>query len=153
MLLPLSQSPTIPPVNCCCHPHRPPPLVVTTIIITATMPTTTGHHCNCHLHFHCPPPHSPTTTIVVNLPLPPQLVNQYSHVPLLLYHPSALNTFEQIVYSAKGKQIVVFLDYDGTLSLIVTDPDKAFMTRKMKATLKGISRHFPTTIVTGREHS
>ncbi|KAG5019800.1 hypothetical protein JHK87_015655 [Glycine soja] len=70
-----------------------------------------------------------------------------------LYHPSALNTFEQIVYSAKGKQIVVFLDYDGTLSLIVTDPDKAFMTRKMKATLKGISRHFPTTIVTGREHS
>ncbi|KAL5146397.1 putative trehalose-phosphate phosphatase J [Glycine soja] len=70
-----------------------------------------------------------------------------------LYHPSALNTFEQIVYSAKGKQIVVFLDYDGTLSLIVRDPDKAFMTRKMKATLKGIARHFPTTIVTGREHS
>ncbi|KAH1189590.1 Signal peptide peptidase-like 2 [Glycine max] len=47
-----------------------------------------------------------------------------------LYHPSALNTFEQIVYSAKGKQIVVFLDYDGTLSPIVVDPDKAFMTRK-----------------------
>ncbi|RZB71356.1 putative trehalose-phosphate phosphatase J [Glycine soja] len=48
-----------------------------------------------------------------------------------LYHPSALNTFEQIVYSAKGKQIVVFLDYDGTLSPIVADPDKAFMTRKI----------------------
>eukprot|EP00256_Glycine_max_P010824 XP_003522090.1 probable trehalose-phosphate phosphatase J [Glycine max] len=72
------------------------------------------------------------------------------HHSLHLYHPSALNTFEQIVYSAKGKQIVVFLDYDGTLSPIVADPDKAFMTRKMRATLKGISRHFPIAIVTGR---
>ena len=53
------------------------------------------------------------------------------HHSLQLYHPSALNTFEQIVYSAKGKQIVVFLDYDGTLSPIVVDPDKAFMTRKV----------------------
>ncbi|KAH1253364.1 putative trehalose-phosphate phosphatase J [Glycine max] len=68
----------------------------------------------------------------------------------ILYHPSALNTFEQIVCSAKGKQVVVFLDYDGTLSPIVADPDKAFMTRKMRATLKGIARHFPTAIVTGR---
>lgn len=66
------------------------------------------------------------------------------------YHPSALNTFEQIICSAKGKQIVVFLDYDGTLSPIVADPDKAFMTRKMRAALKGIARHFPTAIVTGR---
>ncbi|RDY01951.1 putative trehalose-phosphate phosphatase J, partial [Mucuna pruriens] len=69
---------------------------------------------------------------------------------LQLYHPSALNTFEQITYSSKGKQIVVFLDYDGTLSPIVADPDKAFMTRKMRATLKDIARHFPTAIVTGR---
>ncbi|KAH1256727.1 putative trehalose-phosphate phosphatase J [Glycine max] len=60
------------------------------------------------------------------------------HHSLHLYHPSALNTFEQIVYSAIGKQIVVFLDYDGTLSPI------------MRATLKGISRHFPIAIVTGR---
>ncbi|KAL2339893.1 hypothetical protein Fmac_007833 [Flemingia macrophylla] len=67
-----------------------------------------------------------------------------------LYHPSALSTFEQIIYNSKGKQIVVFLDYDGTLSPIVADPDKAFMTRKMRATLKGIARHFPTAIVTGR---
>ncbi|RZB80812.1 putative trehalose-phosphate phosphatase J, partial [Glycine soja] len=54
------------------------------------------------------------------------------------------------IYSAKGKQIIVFLDYDGTLSPIVADPDKAFMTRNMRATLKGIARHFPTAIVIGR---
>lgn len=29
--------------------------------------------------------------------------------------------------AAVGKQIVVFLDYDGTLAPIVDDPDRAFM--------------------------
>lgn len=29
--------------------------------------------------------------------------------------------------AAKGKWIVVFLDYDGTLSPIVNNPDRAFM--------------------------
>lgn len=29
--------------------------------------------------------------------------------------------------AANGKQIVMFLDYDGTLSPIVQDPDRAFM--------------------------
>jgi trehalose 6-phosphate phosphatase len=35
------------------------------------------------------------------------------------------------MYNSNGKQIVVFLDYDGTLSPIVTDPDRAFMTKKV----------------------
>lgn len=42
-------------------------------------------------------------------------------------HPSALDMFEQITKASKGKQIVMFLDYDGTLSPIVEDPDRAFM--------------------------
>lgn len=42
-------------------------------------------------------------------------------------HPSALDMFEQITNASKGKQIVMFLDYDGTLSPIVEDPDRAFM--------------------------
>ena len=44
-----------------------------------------------------------------------------------LHHPSALDMFEQITNASKGKQIVMFLDYDGTLSPIVDDPDRAFM--------------------------
>ena len=32
---------------------------------------------------------------------------------------------------AKGKKIVVFLDYDGTLSNIVDNPEKAFMTNEV----------------------
>ncbi|KAE9609033.1 putative trehalose-phosphatase [Lupinus albus] len=67
-----------------------------------------------------------------------------------LYHPSALNMFDQIISNSKGKQIVTFLDYDGTLSPIVADPEKAYMTSKMKGTLKEIATHFPTAIVTGR---
>lgn len=39
--------------------------------------------------------------------------------------------FEQIIDASKGKQIVMFLDYDGTLSPIVEDPDRAFMSKKV----------------------
>lgn len=52
-------------------------------------------------------------------------------VNLQFYHPPALKLFDRIIYNSKGKQIVIFLDYDGTLSPIVADPDKAFMTRKV----------------------
>ena len=42
-------------------------------------------------------------------------------------HPSALGKFDQIASASKGKKIVMFLDYDGTLSPIVADPDTAYM--------------------------
>jgi len=44
----------------------------------------------------------------------------------------------------------MFLDYDGTLSPIVDDPDKAFMSSKMRRTVKKLAKCFPTAIVTGR---
>lgn len=46
---------------------------------------------------------------------------------LQLKYPSALNSFDHIIDHAKDKEIVIFLDYDGTLSPIVDDPDRAFM--------------------------
>jgi trehalose 6-phosphate phosphatase len=33
---------------------------------------------------------------------------------------------------SKGKKIVMFLDYDGTLSPIVEDPDRAFMSEAVR---------------------
>lgn len=44
-----------------------------------------------------------------------------------LKYPSALNSFEKIINYAKSKKIAMFLDYDGTLSPIVDDPDRALM--------------------------
>ncbi|KAL0878262.1 hypothetical protein Bca101_027968 [Brassica carinata] len=64
--------------------------------------------------------------------------------------PSALNMFDEIMNAAKGKQIVMFLDYDGTLSPIVEDPDKAYITHEMREVVKDVALNFPTAIVTGR---
>lgn len=46
---------------------------------------------------------------------------------LQLKYPSALKCFSQIVKQAENKRIAIFLDYDGTLSPIVDDPDRAIM--------------------------
>ncbi|TXG60655.1 hypothetical protein EZV62_015228 [Acer yangbiense] len=72
------------------------------------------------------------------------------HSSWILNHPSALDMFEQIIEASKGKQIVMFLDYDGTLSPIVDDPDQAFMSNKMRKTVKKLAKCFPTAIVSGR---
>ncbi|XP_047974954.1 probable trehalose-phosphate phosphatase J [Salvia hispanica] len=64
--------------------------------------------------------------------------------------PSAMDTFEQIMNDAKGKQIVMFLDYDGTLSPIVEDANQAFMSNAMRETVRKVARYFPTAIVSGR---
>ncbi|KAF5745684.1 putative trehalose-6-phosphate synthase [Tripterygium wilfordii] len=65
-------------------------------------------------------------------------------------HPSALDMFEYIIDDSKGKQIAMFLDYDGTLSPIVKDPDRAFLSDKMRATVRKLATSFPTAIVSGR---
>ncbi|KAL0721485.1 hypothetical protein Bca4012_036084 [Brassica carinata] len=65
-------------------------------------------------------------------------------------HPSALDMFERIIEASRGKEIVMFLDYDGTLSPIVADPDRAFISSKMRRTVKKLAKCFPTSIVTGR---
>ncbi|KAF6162636.1 hypothetical protein GIB67_003182 [Kingdonia uniflora] len=68
----------------------------------------------------------------------------------ILDHPSALQMFEQITNASEGKQIVMFLDYDGTLSPIVNDSDRAFMSESMRRAVRNAARYFPTAIVSGR---
>jgi len=53
-------------------------------------------------------------------------------------HPSALASFESLLAAAKGKQIVMFLDYDGTLSPIVEDPDRAVMSEEVSSNLRPV---------------
>ncbi|PKA48430.1 Trehalose-phosphate phosphatase A [Apostasia shenzhenica] len=73
-----------------------------------------------------------------------------SYCTWLSKYPSALTSFEQITNYAKGKQIALFLDYDGTLSPIVDNPDRAFMSSAMRTAVKNVAKHFPTAIISGR---
>ncbi|QCE02579.1 trehalose-phosphatase [Vigna unguiculata] len=73
-----------------------------------------------------------------------------SYASWLEKHPSVLDNFEKVMSVAEGKEIVVFLDYDGTLSPIVDDPDKAYMSDVMRAAVREIAYCFPTAIVSGR---
>lgn len=68
----------------------------------------------------------------------------------LMEHPSALSSFDRMMNAAKGKRIVVFLDYDGTLAPIVDDPDRAFMSDTMRSAVREVARYFPTAIISGR---
>ncbi|KAL5064349.1 hypothetical protein RYX36_026086 [Vicia faba] len=65
-------------------------------------------------------------------------------------YPSALEAFEKIVDFGKDKKIAMFLDYDGTLSPIVEDPDCAFMSEPMRKTVRSLAKYFPTAIISGR---
>ncbi|XP_020212936.1 probable trehalose-phosphate phosphatase 2 [Cajanus cajan] len=65
-------------------------------------------------------------------------------------YPSALNSFDTLMKAATEKRIIVFLDYDGTLSPIVNDPDRAFMSDEMRATVFEVATYFPTAIISGR---
>ena len=42
-------------------------------------------------------------------------------------HPCILTNFEHFTSLIANKRVVVFLDYDGTLTPIVRNPDEAFM--------------------------
>lgn len=65
-------------------------------------------------------------------------------------HPSALSSFDDVIKHAHKKQVVVFLDYDGTLSPIVEDPERAFMSTEMRASVKDLASYFPTAVISGR---
>jgi trehalose 6-phosphate phosphatase len=65
--------------------------------------------------------------------------------------PSALGRFEEIAIRVESKGIAVFLDYDGTLTPIVEDPDKAFLSDSMKHTLIDLAAQAPIAVISGRD--
>ena len=65
--------------------------------------------------------------------------------------PSALERLEEIAHRAEGKEITVFLDYDGTLTPIVETPDKAILSESMRKTVIELSRHCTVGIISGRD--
>ncbi|KAL0021141.1 hypothetical protein WJX77_004146 [Trebouxia sp. C0004] len=65
-------------------------------------------------------------------------------------HPSILEHFDDFTSLLHGKRLAVFLDYDGTLTPIVKDPDRAFMPEQMRAAVRKVAQLFPTSIISGR---
>lgn len=63
---------------------------------------------------------------------------------------NALQEWRRIEARIAGRRTVLFLDYDGTLSPIVADPERAYMLDGMRETLRDVSSHVLTAIVTGR---
>ena len=65
-------------------------------------------------------------------------------------HPCVLQHFHQFEQAAAGKLVAIFLDYDGTLTPIVNNPDAAFMSEHMRDAVRKVARLFPTAIISGR---
>lgn len=65
-------------------------------------------------------------------------------------YPSVLANFQQFASAANGKRLAVFLDYDGTLTPIVSNPDLAILSEEMRCTVRALAKMFPTAIISGR---
>ena len=55
------------------------------------------------------------------------------HISLIqAQYPGLLERFTDFIAGASGKRLAVFLDYDGTLTPIVKNPDKAYMSDQVR---------------------
>src|SRR5215470_18091798 len=63
--------------------------------------------------------------------------------------PSALEHVQEIAGS--GNRLAVFLDYDGTLTPIVSHPEDAWLSDSMQQTLRELAGCVPVAILSGRD--
>jgi trehalose 6-phosphate phosphatase len=66
------------------------------------------------------------------------------------HHPCILANLQEFLATITNKRVVVFLDYDGTLTPIVSNPDDAHMSSAMRQVVCTVAETFPTTIISGR---
>jgi alpha,alpha-trehalase len=81
------------------------------------------------------------------------VVNDLSEIDLnddLMNLPHGLIFFEEIRRQFKDKRVAVFLDYDGTLTPIVSRPEDAHLSQEMGDTLKGLKEKCTVSIISGR---
>lgn len=65
--------------------------------------------------------------------------------------PSALQKIDVIRGVLQNNQVIVFLDYDGTLTPIVERPEWAHLSDKMRNTIRELSAKYRVAIVSGRD--
>lgn len=63
---------------------------------------------------------------------------------------NAMESQELLLSTRLKGEIAIFLDYDGTLTPIVNDPEKAVISRESREVLLQLSNEFPTAVVSGR---
>ena len=63
--------------------------------------------------------------------------------------PSALEHVQEIARG--GDRLAVFLDYDGTLTPIVSHPEDAWLQDSMRQTLRSLAARVPVAILSGRD--
>jgi trehalose-phosphatase len=63
--------------------------------------------------------------------------------------PSALEHVQEIARS--GDRVAVFLDYDGTLTPIVSHPEKAWLSDSMQHALRKLVARAPVAVLSGRD--
>ena len=63
--------------------------------------------------------------------------------------PSALDHVEEI--AGRGDRLAVFLDYDGTLTAIVSDPKKSLLSDSMRQTLQALAMRVSLAVLSGRD--
>jgi trehalose-phosphatase len=63
--------------------------------------------------------------------------------------PSALDHVQEIARS--GHRLAVFLDYDGTVTAIVSRPEDAWLSESMRQTLRSLTARVPVAILSGRD--
>jgi len=64
--------------------------------------------------------------------------------------PSALECLDEIRSRVGGRQLAIFLDYDGTLTPIVDRPDAALLSDEMRSVLRRLTGCFPVSVISGR---
>jgi alpha,alpha-trehalase len=65
--------------------------------------------------------------------------------------PNALESYRTVTDLMAGQRPAVFLDFDGTLSDIVADPDAARLVDGAADTLAGLAQRCPVAILSGRD--
>lgn len=65
--------------------------------------------------------------------------------------PSALEAWKEIAGRLEGARPAVFLDYDGTLTPIVSQPEDAVLSDEMRAVLRDLAELCMVAIVSGRD--
>jgi trehalose 6-phosphate phosphatase len=68
-------------------------------------------------------------------------------------HPNILENFSELENLAKGRLVTLFLDYDGTLTPIVNNPDHAYLPDDTRKAIRQLAMLFPIAIISGRGRS